>query len=100
MYICLKWLKVKVAICTTPYTVPAYFLQVGFTMHFNCKAMPTNYTDYSCHIKVVELLFPITLGVHHTTPNLIVGVTKSKQSVYGFQNLCFYEFLMDVTKIS
>ena len=25
-------------------------------MHFNSKAMPTNDTDYSCHIKVVQLV--------------------------------------------
>ena len=25
-------------------------------MHFNCKAMPTNDTNYSCHIKAVELV--------------------------------------------
>ena len=25
-------------------------------MCFNCKAIPTNDTDYSCHIKAVELV--------------------------------------------
>ena len=24
--------------------------------HFSCKAMPTNNTDYNCHLKVVELV--------------------------------------------
>ena len=30
----------------------AYTASVS-TMHFNCKAIPTNDTDYSCHIKAV-----------------------------------------------
>ena len=31
------------------------------TMRFNCKATPTNDTDYrySCHLKAVELVQPI-----------------------------------------
>ena len=33
-----------------------WFLQ---RTYFNCKATPTNNTDYSCHTKAVELAYPI-----------------------------------------
>ena len=29
--------------------------------------MPTNDTDYSCHIKAVELVYPIIWGPYHAT---------------------------------
>ena len=38
-----------------------------FMMRFNVKAMPTNDTDYSCHIKAVEFIQPITWDLYHTT---------------------------------
>ena len=31
------------------------YIRLLSTMHINSKAMPTNNTDYSCHIKAVEL---------------------------------------------
>ena len=33
-------------------------------MFFNFKGTPTNDTDYSCHIKAVELVYPIILGLY------------------------------------
>ena len=35
--------------------------------HINAKAIPTNDNDYSCHIKAVELVQPIILGLYHAT---------------------------------
>ena len=31
-------------------------------MHINAKLTPTNDTDYSCHIKVVELIMPLVIN--------------------------------------
>ena len=41
-----------------------------FLWHFNCKAMPTNDTNYSCHITATELFKPIIwvhIMPHHAT---------------------------------
>ena len=32
-------------------------------IHFTSKATPTNDTDYSCHIKVVEFVFTTCMGL-------------------------------------
>ena len=45
-------MKVKEAM----YTMIGYSYEVGFYECFNSKVMPTKDTDYSCHIKVVELV--------------------------------------------
>ena len=40
------------------------------TMHFNSKNTPTNDTNYSCHIKAVELVSPsywIQITLHNVT---------------------------------
>ena len=37
--------------------------------HFNSKAIPTNHTDYNCHIKAVKLVQPIMWGPY--TPPVI-----------------------------
>ena len=36
-------------------------------MPFNYKVTPTNDTDYSCHIKTLELAKPIIWGPYLTT---------------------------------
>ena len=53
VYNCLKQLLTKLM----AYIVLNITL-IGFvsTVHTNAKAMPTNDTDYSCHIKAVELV--------------------------------------------
>ena len=57
------------------YTALACSYQVGFQMHFNCKATPTNDTDYSCH-KKLQNLFNHSYGSisHHITPLFITSL--------------------------
>ena len=38
----------------TTYIAMAYSYYIGFYDRFQFKAMPTNDTDYSCHIKITE----------------------------------------------
>ena len=40
----------------TAYTMLAILIRLVSTTYINAKATPTNDTDYSCHIKVVELV--------------------------------------------
>ena len=37
------------------------------TTRINARAIPTNDNDYNCHIKVVELVQPVILGLYHAT---------------------------------
>ena len=59
------------------YTLLIALIRMLSMMHFNCKAMPTNDTDYSCRTKAVEffnqphgfhiiLLVITSLGGGHT----------------------------------
>ena len=43
------------------------FISLVSMMCFNSKAMPTNNTDYNCHIEAVELVYPIIQSPYHTT---------------------------------
>ena len=38
------------------YTVQAYSFGPVFMMHMDAYVMPSNDTDYSCHIKAIELI--------------------------------------------
>ena len=40
----------------TAYAALASLIRLLSMTHFSCKAMPTNDTNYSCHIEVVELV--------------------------------------------
>ena len=46
------------------YTALAYSV---FMMPMDAKIMPTDDTNYSCHIKAIELIQPIIWGLYHTT---------------------------------
>ena len=48
------------------------------TTCINALAMPTNDTDYSCHIKGVERVQPIILGlIHHIMPLVIHSLREN-----------------------
>ena len=50
------------------YTVLAYsYWAIVSTTHMDAYAMPTNDTDYSRHIKAIELIQPIIWDLYHTT---------------------------------
>ena len=56
------------------YTALAYFIGLVSTMHMNAYVIPTNDTDYSCHIKATKHIQPIIWGLrisHHMTPLVI-----------------------------
>ena len=46
------------------YTALAYSV---FTMRMDDKVTPTYDTNYSCHIKAIELTQPIIWDLYHTT---------------------------------
>ena len=44
------------------YTTLTYSYLVVFSMmYFNCMAMPSNNTDYNCHIKAIEHVLTIPM---------------------------------------
>ena len=52
------------------YTALAYSYWASFHERMDAYVTPTNYTNYSCHIKAVELIQPIVWGLrisHHIT---------------------------------
>ena len=66
--------------------VNAWFTQCYITIirllymtHFNCKVTPTNYTDYSCNIKAVELVEPRSMS-HHIMPLVITSLRVGTQT--------------------
>ena len=50
-------------------------------MHFISKATPTNYTDYSCHTKAVELAY--SQGTYENNLGLVTSIVQLLMDLFS-----------------
>ena len=48
------------------YTALAYSYWLVFTTRIDVKTTPTNFTDYSCYVRAIELIYPSCSQSHRT----------------------------------